>query len=137
MDHRRRGGDEQDLEQRGPDHDPVGAFGDRRREEGPVHRVISRAMSRAVVFAVSSCVTSLPPRITAMREMIDDLVANGCAYVAEDHVLFHVAAMPDYGRLSGRSLDEMIAGVEVLPAVARPSLRKMTRFWRSSSGLIR
>jgi cysteinyl-tRNA synthetase len=55
--------------------------------------------------------------IAAMREMIDDLVANGCAYVAEDHVLFHVAAMPDYGRLSGRSLDEMIAGarVEVAP----------------------
>jgi cysteinyl-tRNA synthetase len=49
--------------------------------------------------------------------MIDDLVANGCAYVAEDHVLFDVAAMPDYGKLSGRSLDEMIAGarVEVAP----------------------
>ena len=45
------------------------------------------------------------------------LVANGCAYVAEDHVLFDVAAMPDYGKLSGRSLDEMIAGarVEVAP----------------------
>jgi cysteinyl-tRNA synthetase len=37
--------------------------------------------------------------------------------VAENHVLFHVAAMPDYGKLSGRSLDEMIAGarVEVAP----------------------
>jgi cysteinyl-tRNA synthetase len=37
--------------------------------------------------------------------------------VAEDHVLFEVASMPDYGKLSGRSLDEMIAGarVEVAP----------------------
>jgi cysteinyl-tRNA synthetase len=37
--------------------------------------------------------------------------------VAEDHVLFHVASMKDYGRLSNRSLDEMIAGarVEVAP----------------------
>ena len=43
--------------------------------------------------------------------IIERLVAAGCAYVAEDHVLFHVAAMQDYGRLSNRSLDEMIAGV--------------------------
>jgi len=55
--------------------------------------------------------------IGEMRTMIDRLIANGCAYVAEDHVLFHVASMPDYGKLSGRSLDEMIAGarVEVAP----------------------
>ena len=64
---------------------------------------------------------SVEPRATAhigeMRAMIERLVANGCAYVAEDHVLFHVASMPDYGKLSGRSLDEMIAGarVEVAP----------------------
>ncbi len=52
-----------------------------------------------------------------MKAMIETLVERGCAYVAEDHVLFHVAAMPDYGKLSGRSLDEMIAGarVEVAP----------------------
>jgi cysteinyl-tRNA synthetase len=55
--------------------------------------------------------------IEQMRVMIDRLIANACAYVAKDHVLFHVAAMPDYGKLSGRSLDEMIAGarVEVAP----------------------
>ncbi|HEX2257585.1 MAG TPA: cysteine--tRNA ligase, partial [Afifellaceae bacterium] len=45
------------------------------------------------------------------------LVENGNAYVAEGHVLFHVPSMPDYGRLSGRTLDEMVAGarVEVAP----------------------
>ncbi len=64
---------------------------------------------------------TVEPRATEhigeMRGMIDRLIANGCAYVAEDHVLFHVSSMPDYGRLSGRSLDEMIAGarVEVAP----------------------
>jgi cysteinyl-tRNA synthetase len=51
--------------------------------------------------------------IAEMKAMIERLIANGCAYVAEDHVLFHVAAMPDYGKLSGRSLDEMIAGARV------------------------
>jgi cysteinyl-tRNA synthetase len=64
---------------------------------------------------------SVEPRatehISQMKAMIERLVEKGCAYVAEDHVLFHVAAMPDYGKLSGRSLDEMIAGarVEVAP----------------------
>jgi len=55
--------------------------------------------------------------IDQMKAMIEKLVERGCAYVAEDHVLFNVAAMTDYGRLSGRSLDEMIAGarVEVAP----------------------
>src|SRR5262249_51867892 len=45
------------------------------------------------------------------------LITNGQAYHAEGHVLFHVPSMPDYGQLSKRSLDEMIAGarVEVAP----------------------
>ena len=37
----------------------------------------------------------------------------GHAYVAEDHVLFDVASMPDYGRLANRSLEEMEAGARV------------------------
>jgi cysteinyl-tRNA synthetase len=55
--------------------------------------------------------------ISQMKAMIERLVERDSAYVAEDHVLFHVASMPDYGKLSGRSLDEMIAGarVEVAP----------------------
>jgi cysteinyl-tRNA synthetase len=52
-----------------------------------------------------------------MIRMIAELIANGHAYAAEGHVLFHVASMPDYGKLSNRSLDDMIAGarVEVAP----------------------
>ena len=52
-----------------------------------------------------------------MVSLIEALVKRGNAYVAEDHVLFDVASMPDYGKLSNRSLDEMEAGarVEVAP----------------------
>ena len=35
-----------------------------------------------------------------MKAMIERLVQTGCAYVAEDHVLFNVSSMPDYGKLS-------------------------------------
>jgi cysteinyl-tRNA synthetase len=54
---------------------------------------------------------------TDMIRLIADLIANGHAYVAEGHVLFHVPSMPDYGKLSNRTLDDMIAGarVEVAP----------------------
>ena len=52
-----------------------------------------------------------------MVRLIETLVERGHAYVAQDHVLFDVASMPDYGRLSNRSLEEMEAGarVEVAP----------------------
>src|SRR4051794_18103348 len=52
-----------------------------------------------------------------MVTLIERLIANGNAYAAEGHVLFHVPSMPDYGKLSKRPLDEMIAGarVEVAP----------------------
>ncbi|MGD9767493.1 MAG: cysteine--tRNA ligase [Pseudolabrys sp.] len=55
--------------------------------------------------------------IAEMKTLIERLVASGHAYVADGHVLFDVPSMPDYGRLSNRSLDEMIAGarVEVAP----------------------
>jgi cysteinyl-tRNA synthetase len=55
--------------------------------------------------------------VPEMIALIERLVASGHAYVAQRHVLFHVPSMKDYGRLSGRSLDDMIAGarVEVAP----------------------
>jgi cysteinyl-tRNA synthetase len=57
-----------------------------------------------------------------MVSLIEQLVANGHAYVAEGNVLFHVPSMPEYGKLSKRSLDEMIAGarVEVAPYKKNP-----------------
>ena len=59
------------------------------------------------------------PQIIAM---IDRLIDSGHAYVAEGHVLFAVNSYPEYGQLSRRSLDEMIAGarVEVAPYKKHP-----------------
>ncbi len=51
--------------------------------------------------------------IAEMRVLIERLVASGHAYVAEDHVLFSVPSMPDYGQLSRRPLEDMIAGARV------------------------
>ena len=45
--------------------------------------------------------------------MVEALIASGHAYVAEDHVLFDVESFADYGRLSGRSTDDMLAGARV------------------------
>jgi len=55
--------------------------------------------------------------------MIEALIANGHAYVAEAHALFDVAAYADYGKLSGRDTEDMIAGarVEVAPYKKNPA----------------
>ena len=55
--------------------------------------------------------------IAQMISIIEALIAKDHAYAVEGHVLFHVPSMPDYGALSGRSQDDMIAGarVEVAP----------------------
>ncbi len=55
--------------------------------------------------------------IGPMVTMIADLIASGHAYAVEGHVLFRVRSYKDYGALSGRSVDDMIAGarVEVAP----------------------
>jgi cysteinyl-tRNA synthetase len=51
--------------------------------------------------------------IAEMGVLIERLVKSGNAYVEADHVLFSVPSMPDYGRLSKRSVDELIAGARV------------------------
>ncbi|MDP3862099.1 MAG: cysteine--tRNA ligase, partial [Phaeovulum sp.] len=55
--------------------------------------------------------------IGQMVELIAGLIAREHAYEAEGHVLFDVRSYPEYGALSGRSVDDMIAGarVEVAP----------------------
>src|SRR5277367_1465451 len=60
--------------------------------------------------------------IAQMIALIGNLVAAGHAYEADGHVLFDVSSKPDYGKLSRRSLDEMIAGarVEVAPYKKNP-----------------
>ncbi len=55
--------------------------------------------------------------IPQMIAMIETLIANGHAYARDGHALFRVRSYKDYGKLSGRSIDDMIAGarVEVAP----------------------
>ncbi|HSN00822.1 MAG TPA: cysteine--tRNA ligase [Rudaea sp.] len=60
------------------------------------------------------------PQIVAMCET---LIAGGHAYAAQGHVLFDVSSYADYGQLSGRSTDEMIAGarIDVAPYKKNPA----------------
>ena len=61
--------------------------------------------------------------IPQMVAMIEELIAKGHAYEAEGHVLFAVDSWKErYGQLSGRSVDDMIAGarVEVAPYKKNP-----------------
>jgi cysteinyl-tRNA synthetase len=51
--------------------------------------------------------------IQAMLELTDKLIEKGHAYEAQGHVLFAVESMPDYGKLSGRNLEDMLAGARV------------------------
>ncbi len=71
--------------------------------------------------------------IAEMVAMIEDLIAKGHAYEAEGHVLFAVDSWKEgYGKLSGRSVDDMIAGarVEVAPYKRNPMDFVM---WKPSS----
>ncbi|MBO6603799.1 MAG: cysteine--tRNA ligase [Roseicyclus sp.] len=60
--------------------------------------------------------------IPQMVAMIEALIAKGHAYEAEGHVLFAVESYANYGRLSGRTVEDMIAGarVEVAPYKKNP-----------------
>ena len=100
------------------------------------------------VAALGCLLPTFEPRATdhiaEMRALIECLIESGNAYAAEDNVLFSVPSMPDYGRLSKRPLDEMIAGarVEVAPYKKDPRdfvLWKPSKpgepAWRSPAGI--
>jgi cysteinyl-tRNA synthetase len=112
------------------------------------------------VAALSCLPPTVEPRATEyirrddgkldMVTLIERLVEQENAYVAEGHVLFHVPSMPDYGQLSKRSLDEMIAGarVDVAPykrnpmdfVLWKPSIERATNYplpmWKSPCGIV-
>ncbi|MGO3891363.1 MAG: cysteine--tRNA ligase [Paenalcaligenes sp.] len=64
---------------------------------------------------------NVEPRVTdhipAIVDLISTLIERGHAYVAQDHVLFHVPSYPAYGQLSGRRTEDMLVGarIEVAP----------------------
>ncbi len=68
-----------------------------------------------------AALNALPPtlephathNIDAMIELTATLIEKGHAYESDGHVLFAVESMDDYGKLSGRSLEDMLAGARV------------------------
>jgi cysteinyl-tRNA synthetase len=95
----------------------------------PISTITDRfaAIYRQDMGALGVLPPTLEPHATAfvgdMLDMIGRLVADGYAYPAEGHVLFDTTRFADYGKLSGRSLDDLIAGarVEVAPYKRHPA----------------
>jgi cysteinyl-tRNA synthetase len=87
------------------------------------------------VAALGCLPPTVEPRATEhiaeMRALIERLVKSGHAYVADDNVLFSVPSMPDYGQLSKRPLDEMIAGARVEVAAYKRDPRDFV-LWKPS-----
>jgi cysteinyl-tRNA synthetase len=79
------------------------------------------AQFHADMGALQCLPPTIEPRATEhiaqMITMIESLIEKGFAYAAEGHVLFRVQKDPNYGKLSGRSVKDMVAGarVEVAP----------------------
>ncbi len=76
---------------------------------------------REDIAALGALPPNVEPRATQhigeMIALVETLLAKGNAYFADGHVLFNVTSMADYGTLSRRNRDELIAGarVEVAP----------------------
>ncbi|HZR63321.1 MAG TPA: cysteine--tRNA ligase [Xanthobacteraceae bacterium] len=87
------------------------------------------------VAALGCLPPTVEPRATEhigeMRTLIERLIKSGNAYVAEDNVLFSVPSMPDYGQLSKRPLDELIAGARVEVAAYKKDPRDFV-LWKPS-----
>lgn len=81
----------------------------------------------ADIAALGALPPDIEPRATLhvadMITLIERLIAGDNAYVADGHVLFAVASYAAYGRLSGRSREDMAAGarVEVAPYKRDPA----------------
>ena len=70
--------------------------------------------------------------VPQMVAMIAKLIEGGHAYAADGHVLFDVPSWPDYGKLSRRPMDEMIAGARVEVAPYKRSAADFV-LWKPSS----
>ena len=99
------------------------------REGVPIGVITDRYLAayHADMAQLGALRPTFEPRATrtmdAIIAMIERLIAAGAAYAAQGHVLFNTQAYADYGKLSGRSLEDMIAGarVEVAPYKQHPA----------------
>ena len=96
----------------------------RARESGePIGAITARTTAdfHADMAALNALPPDVEPRATQyipqMVGMCQRLISRGHAYAEQGHVLFSVGSFPEYGQLSGRSPDELLAGarVEVAP----------------------
>ena len=92
----------------------------RARESGePIAAITARTTEdfHADMAALGALPPDVEPRATGhiaeMIALIERLIANGHAYAADGHVLFSVPSFANYGKLSGRSPDELLAGARV------------------------
>jgi cysteinyl-tRNA synthetase len=90
------------------------------RERGSDISILTQEFTdkfRQDMAALNNLEPSIEPQATehveAMLDLATRLIERGHAYVAEGHVLFDVTSMDDYGALSGRQLDDMLAGARV------------------------
>ena len=90
------------------------------REQGvPISAITDRfaAAYREDMAALGVVPPDIEPEATAhipqIISMIEGLIDSGHAYAAEGHVLFSVSSFKDYGKLSRRDPDEMLAGARV------------------------
>jgi cysteinyl-tRNA synthetase len=95
----------------------------------PIERITARYTEayRDEMARLGADAPDITPHATAhigeIIAMCERLIAGGHAYAAEGHVLFDVGSFADYGRLSGRSTEDMIAGarVEIAPYKKNPA----------------
>jgi cysteinyl-tRNA synthetase len=92
----------------------------RSRETGePIGAITARTTAEfhADMAALGNLPPDAEPRVTQsippITALIERLIARGHAYAAEGHVLFAVGSFEEYGRLSGRSPDELLAGARI------------------------
>ena len=98
-------------------------------ENVPISRITERYIDiyHDDMSALGVLSPDLEPRVTEhipeIINMAENLIDKGHAYAADGHVLFHVPSFADYGALSGRDRDEMVAGarVEVAPYKRDPA----------------
>jgi cysteinyl-tRNA synthetase len=90
------------------------------RDSGEAIDIITKRTTQAYhddMGALNALPPDIEPRATQhipqMVSLIADLIQKGHAYEAEQHVLFNVPSMKEYGLLSRRPRDELIAGARV------------------------